>query len=103
MIFSFTGAGPTSSASLPISGPSDPWVTPAFHAYASGTFGSGGAMQIQYSPDTVNVADGASRWFAPTALAFTASGDTWFQVRAKKIRVTLAGGDASTSLTLEII
>lgn len=73
------------------------------HAYVNGTFGAGGAVQIEYSPDLPGLADGSSRWFAPTVLLFTASGDTFVQIRARKIRAVYTGGDGTTNVTVEML
>ena len=75
----------------------------AWHLYVSGTFGAAGALQVQYSPDSDNVTDAASRWFAPTLLKLTAGGDTWFEAKFRKLRYVFTGGDGTTSVIAEIV
>lgn len=103
MKITFTGAGPTTSSSFAPSDPGSHWQTQAWHAYVSGTFGSGGNVQVQYSPDPSSVTDASSRWFSPTALAFTSAGSLWFNARFRKLRFVLTGGDGTTNLVVEVV
>lgn len=99
MKFSFTADAVATSV-----GPADaisPNQQTAWHAYLSGTFG-GGTVQITYSPDPPSVPDAASRWFAPTALAFTGGGDVWFQARFQKLRVSMTGS-TTPAVTVEVL
>lgn len=73
----------------------------AWHAFVSGTFGgSASAVQLEYSPDLPGTPDGSSTWYAPTALLFTAAGDTYFQAKPRKFRLVLTGGDGTTSVNV---
>lgn len=96
----------TAAATSPSFAPSDPgshWQGQAWHAYVNGTFGAAGALQIQYSPDSSNVSDGSSRWFAPSALLFNSGGDVWFEARFRKLRFVFTGGDGTTNVTVEVV
>jgi len=69
------------------------------HVFIWGTLG-GATLQIEYTPDVG--ADDASTWFAPTALNFTAPGDTFFKARPAKFRIVVTGGDGTTDINVEI-
>ena len=97
------GAGPQTSSVFGYLAPADQNSSGTYHAFVSGVFGSGASVQIQYSPDDTSVSDGASRWFAPAVLKFTAGGDTWFTARFRKMKFTVAGGDGTNNVTVEIV
>lgn len=101
MRWTFIAAG--SGVSMRPSDPGSHWQTQAWHAFVSGTFGAGGAVQIEYSPDGPGVTDAAARWFAPLVLLFSAGGDTWFEARFRRIRARVTGGDGTTNLIVEIV
>src|ERR1022692_2546177 len=72
---------------------------PGWHAFVSGVF-NGTSIQIEYSPDTLDVSDALSTWYGPTALAFTAGGDTFFWARPRKFRLVLTGGGGTTAVNV---
>jgi hypothetical protein len=89
------------SASIRVDDQNELTRNPAWHAFVSGTFG-GTSLQISYSPDTQDTTDANSTWYAPTALVFTAGGDTFFWARPRKFRVATTGGNGTTSVNVEI-
>lgn len=97
------GAGPTTTPSFPVSDPGNQWQTHNWHLYVSGTFGAGGSLSVQYSPDPKEIVDANSRWFAPAALTVTAAGDTYFTARFRKLRFVFTGGDGTTNLIGEVV
>ena len=103
MKYNFVGAGPTTTASWAVSNPGNKTEVQAWHLFVNGTFGAGGSLAVQYSPDSSVVTDATSRWFVPTILTMTAGGDTWFQARFRKVRFVFTGGDGTTNLTAEIV
>jgi len=115
MKWTFTSAGPTTTASYATSDPGSRWQSPSWHAYilgldfksggsgGTGTFGAAGQVQIQLSPDGIEVPDANSRWTSPLNLKFTAAGDVFFQAKFRKARAVFTGGDGTTSLSVEIV
>lgn len=89
------------SASIPVDAENERSRASGWHAFVSGTFG-GTSLQISYSPDTMDTSDANSTWYAPTALVFTAGGDTFFLARPRKFRVATTGGNGTTSVNVEI-
>ena len=103
MRVTITAAGTYPTQSFAVSNPGNKTESQNWHLFVNGTFGASGALQVQYSPDIVQVADANSRWFAPAALLLTAGGDTWFQARFRKLRFVFTGGDGTTNVTAEIV
>jgi hypothetical protein len=73
-----------------------------WHAFVSWTGTAPTSVQVEYCADTPDVVDGSATWFAPTALLFTAQGDTYFQAKPRRFRIVVTGGDGTTSVTVEI-
>ena len=104
MKVTFTGAGPTNSASFAISDPGSHWQTQAWNLYVSGTPGAAGSLQVQGSPDFREIPDASSRWFSMlTTPVTTAPAQQWFQARMRKVRFAFTGGDGTTNLIVEIV
>lgn len=74
----------------------------AWHAFVSWTGTAPTSVQIQYAPVNADTNDASTTWFAPTALLFSAQGDTYFEAKPRKFRVAVAGGDGTTVVTVEI-
>lgn len=91
------------TASIPIDDESMRIREWAWHAFVSLSGTAPTSVQIAYSPDSPDVADGSSRWFAPSALLISGgAGDTYFTAKFRKIRAEVNGGDGTTSLTIEV-
>ena len=114
MKVTFAGAGPQTlpSHSLNPTDPGSQWQQHQWHLYISGTWSTStsATLQVQYSPDAAFVADGAKRWFQPASLLLSGTGavplvgaDVWFNARFRSIQFVLTGGDAGTSLTVEVV
>lgn len=73
-----------------------------WHAFVSWTGTAPTSVQIQYAADIQGVLDSAIQYFSPTALLFTAQGDTAFWARPTRFRVVVVGGDGTTVVTAEI-
>lgn len=98
----WTGLAQSStSASIRTDGTSELNREHNWHVFVSGTFG-GATVQIQYTPDLQEIADGSATWYAPGVLSFGSGGDTFFQAKPRKFRVAITGGDGTTSITVEI-
>ena len=114
MKVTFSGAGPQTlpSPSLHPTDPGSQWQQHQWHLYISGTWSTStsATLQVQYSPDASFVVDGSKRWFQPASLLLSGTGavsltgaDVWFNARFRSIQFILTGGDAGTSLTVEVV
>ena len=105
MKVTFTGAGPTTSLSFPVTDGGSHWQQQNWTFYASGTAGVGGSLQIQVSPDPREITDASSRWFSLGAAVTTLpAGPTAITAtRFRKLRYAFTGGDGTTSFTAEIV
>lgn len=99
----FTGAGPTTTASIAVTDPGSHWQNQAWQLYVSGTPGAAGSLQVQVSPDMRELSDAASRWFNLGTAVTTVPTMTYIQARFRKLRFAFTGGDGTTSLTAEIV
>lgn len=88
-------------ASIPVDAESQRVREAEWHAFVSGVF-AGASLQIQYSPDTPEISDAASTWYAPAVLAFAAGGDTFFKAKPRKLRPVVTGGGGTTAINVEI-
>jgi hypothetical protein len=89
------------SPSIPVDAQNELTRASNWHVFVSGTAG-GATVTLGYSPDTIDTSDANSTWFTPTALTAMAIGDTFFLARPRKYRVTVNGGNGTTSLTVEV-
>ena len=79
--------------------------------YCTGTFGVGGSVSLEISPDQVvnpvnggpggGTPDASSRWLV--AKVFTAAGYVTLPDRFRKCRGQVTAGDGTTSITLEAV
>lgn len=103
-LLAWTGiAEATTTPSIGISSDDQRKQEANWHAFVSlsGTAPTG--IQVSYSPDLPSTTDANSKWYAPTALLFTAAGDTFFQAKFRKARVEVTGGDGTTSVNVTIL
>ena len=104
MKVTFTGAGPTTSSSFAVTDPGSHWQQQAWTLYVSGTFGAAGSVQSQVSPDSRETTDASSRWFnLGAAVTAVTANPVSVNVRFRKIRFALTGGDGTTSIVAEIV
>jgi len=89
------------TVSIPVDAESERVRQSTWHAFISGTL-AGATVQIEYSPDTVDISDANSIWYSPTILQVTSTGDQFFWARPRKFRVFVNGGGLTTSVTVEI-
>lgn len=97
----FTGARTSDSWSP--TNPGSQLEDKKWHAYVSGVFGAGGALQVQFSPDPDYVTDSLKRWFSSGSLNFTDQDAVLFEARARSFRFVFTGGDTTTNIIAEIV
>lgn len=104
MRITFTGAGPTTSASFHVTDPGSHWQSQNWTLYVTGTPGASGSVQIQISPDMWELPDASSRWInLLTTPVTTTPNQQTFTCRFRKVRYAFTGGDATTNLVVEIV